>query len=442
MHKMMSQAVPPPKLSPHAKVLVCAGIAGLVSLVGWWQLFRDQPEIFPPGFVLPAEPPKLPDVENGLAVLAEAVAAMSLPNAEKEEKAIVYWREPWDADRMQPFVDAAPKVRLAVEQALRLPSWQERSGVGQRSFSKETDAAWFPLLAKTRELADSGDVAGALVWLELGYRLAGQYQDSPISLSHAMIEVGKIRILEGILVRLSALPGASDSMLKRAMFWMKPQPFPGKTLPTALAMDHRREMLECFDLRKDSRMKFGDILGIGKPEPPPNWLAESRFKPQTYHNLKLRHLAHLDHLLFSENSALARELMAAREMLESEAKLSLWSLDPNRAGRLLAAIHYAIHFKIAESIVVWESARRCCFVAMAAKRWSLANGGRQPADLTELIPRYVESVPLDTWGRPVRWEAATGTAYATGRKGIAGVPSFPAHQLSVAGEEGSAARLP
>ena len=85
-----------------------------MGYAGWFQLIRDEPPRIPPGFVLPEPLPAVGDAVNGLVYLDEEIEKQSWPEIEGGEgghKLIIGWRKPWDAERMQPLVDAAPAMR-------------------------------------------------------------------------------------------------------------------------------------------------------------------------------------------------------------------------------------------------------------------------------------------------------------------------------------------
>ena len=54
-------------------------------------------------------------------------------------------------------------------------------------------------------------------------------------------------------------------------------------------------------------------------------------------------------------------------------------------------------------------------VAIAIKRWQLQHPGQIPAQLEDLVPEYLTSIPADPWdGSPLRWSAADQIIYAVG----------------------------
>ena len=452
---MLSEAVPlfnrapmespPPPLSPRTKLWIVLGVLGGLGYAGWFQLIRDEPPRTPLGFALPERLPAVPDAGNGLVYLDEEIEKQSWPEIEGGEgghNLIIGWRKPWDAERMQPLVDAAPAMREILEKALGYSGWREETGPGTRSFYKSVDLARNLLLAKVRQLAEAGEVQAAMDCLEPVMRLSRRQEQTPISLAHFMIGAAASRASDATLMQVIALPGANDAILVRGFSWLEPPTALREDMIKGLAGDYRRDTEHWFDARKDPKLEFGDLVGMISGKDVPDWLAKSRFKPQAYHNLRLQHLALLDRISKDTGPARLQELRAARDSLEKETKLSSWSLDPNRVGRILAALNH-FDFKIAESTLSCDAFRRCCRVVVAAKRWSLAHGGQRVPALADLVPEYLPEVPLDPYdGRPLRWDAASGTAYVSGSDGVDDLPEFPPGEASVLRDGGVATRLP
>jgi hypothetical protein len=62
-------------------------------------------------------------------------------------------------------------------------------------------------------------------------------------------------------------------------------------------------------------------------------------------------------------------------------------------------------FRVGKSDIGRRATLRCAIVALAAERFRLANG-RWPKDLAELVPAYLQKVPLDPYdGKPIRLRA-------------------------------------
>ncbi len=69
---------------------------------------------------------------------------------------------------------------------------------------------------------------------------------------------------------------------------------------------------------------------------------------------------------------------------------------------------------------------RAVRVAIAIKRWQLKHPGQIPAQLEDLVPEYLNSIPADPWdGSPLRWSAADQIIYAVGPDWTPDVPVIP-----------------
>ncbi len=421
-----------------SKIGAVLGLLGVVGYLAWFQLIRDEPPRMPAGFILAEPLPPVPDADNGLVYLEAEIEKEIWPEIEKEQREIMGWREPWNEERMQPLIEAAPAMREIVDKALRFPGWRTESGPGSRSFYKAQQLAESFLRGKVRQFVEIDDAGAAMDWLEPLVQLSRRLEETPDSLASYMIAVGTNRVGDATLIRVLSRPGANDAMLARGMLWLASPTAHPQDMVKALARDYRL----WFDPRKNPNLKLGATAGLLSGKEVPDWVAKSRFKPQAYYNLMLRQLALLDHLTRIPERGGLQKLRAARDWLESESKLSVWSLEPNRAGRILAGTSH-VYFEMAESIWSCDAFRGCCRAAIAAKRWSLAHDGKRVPAIAALVPEFLPAVPLDPYdGQPLRWDAATGTVYSIGPDGIDNLPTFKTGEMGAFGEQGVAARLP
>jgi len=412
----------------------------MISYLGWFQLLRDEPPRKPPGFVLPEPLPPVPDAENGLVYLSAEVDKEIWPELENEHREIISWRERWDQEKMQPLVEAAPAIRTIVEKALSYPGWRAESGPGSRSFYKEVELARNLLMTKVRQLSETGNLNEAMDWMDPVAQLSRRLEQTPISLAHVMIGAGISRVTYSTLLRLLTQPGADEALLARGFAMLEFPTARPEDILKGTALDYRRDA--GFDPTKNPKLNLSAVFGLIGGKEVPEWLIKSRFKPQTYHNLMSQHLALMEHLCKDTGRSGLRKLRAARDSLEAESKLSVWSFEPNRAGRILAATCH-VNFKLAESMLSCGSFRQCCRVAIAAKRWSLAHEGKRVSALTDLVPDYLAAVPLDPYdNQPLKWDAATATVYCIGQDGVDNIPDFKPGEASSFGEMGAGVRFP
>ena len=422
-------------------------LGALVSLgtAIWFQLIRDEPPRMPPGYVLPDFPPPVSDADNGLVYLDAEVAKETWPEIESGKDGhtgIIGWREPWDEEKMRPLVEAAPAMRAIVDKALSYPGWRTESGPGTRLFYKPVELACKILLAKVRQLVEANDTPAAIEWQDLMFRLAQRQQESPISLADAMIAAGTWRTMQASLMRVLARSGSNDATLARGSAMLESPTARREDIMRGIALDYRRETARYFNPTKNPNLKLGGLFGLIGGKDVPEWLIKSRFKPEAFHNLVLQHIALLDRLTKTTGRGRLQELRAARGWLEEESKLSVWSFEPNRAGRILAA-SYGGFFKPVEAMIFGDAYRQCCRAAIAAKRWSLAHRGEPVPTLADLVPRYLSAVPLDPYdGQPLKWDSVTGTAYVIGPDGVNNLPDFKPGEVSGFGEKGTGVRLP
>ena len=439
----MSPDAASPPLSLRIKVLTATGILALLGYLGWVQLIRDEPEMIPAGFVLPAPFAEVPEAENGLTFLINEMEKRDWPELTPEQAEIIGWRMPWDAGLMQPLLDAAPAIRKITEQALEIPHWQGVMISDEATVFKRFIVPLNIVQAKAQALSQAGDGAGALEWWALIGRAAQRYQESSRTLAALMLGTGSRVVLDRALMQLLAQSGNSGTVLAQGMALLDSPPLLKENLMRAWAEEVREEKAACPDLRKHSTWPPAKLIGFFKTAEPPGWLANSRYKPQASFNLNARHFDMLSRLGFKEGREARAEVKAERERVHAESELSLWSFEPNRAGRVIAGSNFKTLFHIEKNAMTKEAARRCCRAAIAAKLWSLGHGGKRPTALTDLVPGYLEEVPLDPENNlPLRWDAVSGLVYSLGPDGLDNLPVIPSGEFFISGDEGAAAYLP
>lgn len=433
-------------VSRRAKAVVVVAVAAMLGYFAWFQLLRDEPPLMPPGFVLPGPLPPLNDADNGLAYLEAEIGKVQWPeieSADDSREGIIRWSAPWDEELMRPVVEAAPAMRKIVENALRYPEWRLESGLGNRSFYRSLFIARDFIRTKIRQLAEANNADAAMDWLALELRQARRHAETPVSFAGFMIATGAMASEDRVLMRVLGTPGVCDAELLRGSAMLEPPVGRMEDLVVTMAREYQREADLCFDPREDTRVDFAALFGRANEEAPPEWLVKSRFKLRAYHNLRLRHFSMLDRFAKHIRPEGIRELRAAQLILKGELEASVWSFHPNRAGSILAATWNQAYFTAAQALVATNAARSCRRAVIAAKRWSLAHGGQRVPSLADLVPEFLSDVPVDPYdGRPLRWDAATGTAYVIGYDGVDSLPTIPQNEPGVSGEEGAAARLP
>lgn len=257
-----------------------------------------------------------------------------------------------------------------------------------------------------------------------------------------MLGTGSRLVLDRALMRILAQSGNSDPVLAQGMALLGSPMALNQMLMRTVAEEWREDRSAWPDVRKHPTWSPAKLIGFFRTTPPPNWLANSRFKPQASFNLNVRYFEMLSQLGFREGREARSELKAAREWLGTESELTLWSIEPNRAGRVLAGCNYKSLFHIEKNAMSKEAARRCCLAAIAAKRWSLAHRGVLPVSLTDLVPDYLPEVPLDPEiSQPLRWDPTSGVVYSMGADGSDNIPVIPPAEVFASGEEGAAAQV-
>ena len=313
-------------LSQRTRTGIVLGVLFSLGMAVWFQLIRDEAPKMPQGYVLPDFPPPVSDADNGLVYLHEQVEMAHWPEIESGKdghQAIIGWREPWDAARMQPLVDAAPAMRGIVEKALSYPAWQSESGPGTRSLYRSADLAGDFFQTQVRHFAEANNPAAAMEWIEPMFRLARRREESPISLADAMMPAGIRRRLQGSLMRVLALPGADDALLAKGFAMLESPTVRQEDILRGLALSYWRETVLWYDPSTNPRMRLSGFFPKIGGKQVPGWLIKSRFKPRAYHNLVLQHLALLDKLTKNTGQDAWQELRAASDWLDAESKLPL-----------------------------------------------------------------------------------------------------------------------
>lgn len=439
----MSKDIISPPFSIRTKVFLPIGLLLISGYFLWVQFYRDETEHPPLGFTWPAPVPKIPDKENGLIFLVQEMEKRTWPEIRPEQSEIIGWRRPWDAIPMKPLVDAAPAMREIMEKALALPQWQDPMISDQLLYIKGLLPPITILQAKAMDLSQAGDGAGALEWCGLMRNALSRYQESPRSLAALMLGTGSRLVLDRALMRILSQSGNSDPVLEQGMALLGSPMVLKQMLMRTVAEEWREEKSACPDLRNHPTWPPAKLIGFFRTTQPPHWLANNRYKPQASFNLNVRYFDMLSRLGFREGREVRAELKSAREWLGTESELTLWSFEPNRAGRVLAGCTFKSLFHIEKNAIFKEAARRCCLVAIAAKRWSLAHGETLPVSLTDLVPDYLPEVPLDPENsQPLLWDATSGVVYSMGADASDNIPVIQPTEVFASGEEGAAAQVP
>ena len=429
--------------SARVKATMATGLLFILGIVLWMQLYRDETEHFPTGFAWPAPVPTIPDQENELIFLVQEMGKRKWPEITSEQSGVIGWRMPWDAVLMKPLLHAAPAMREITEKARELPQWQDGMIADGLLSLKEFLLSINILQAKAMELSQAGDGAGALEWCGLAREAVLRYQESSRSLASLMIGTGSQLVLDRALMRILAQSGNSDLVLAQGMTLLGSPMVLRQMLMRSVAEEWREDRSAWPDVRKHPTWSPAKLIGFFRTTQPLHWLANSRYKPQASFNLNVRYFDMLSRLGFREGREARAELKAAREWLGAESELTLWSFESNRAGRVLAGCNYKSLFHIEKNAISKEAARRCCLAAIAAKRWSLAHGGKPPVSLTDLVPDYLSEVPLDPENsQPLLYDATSGVVYSMGVDGSNGIPVIAPAEVFASGDEGAVAQVP
>jgi hypothetical protein len=91
-------------------------------------------------------------------------------------------------------------------------------------------------------------------------------------------------------------------------------------------------------------------------------------------------------------------------------------ISGNRHGREL---YYTLRLSL-EAVLEYKCAENCSVratrILFALKAYSMDHDGRLPATPDELVPEYLDAVPLDDYdGKPLRYDPAKRIVYSVGR---------------------------
>lgn len=124
-------------------------------------------------------------------------------------------------------------------------------------------------------------------------------------------------------------------------------------------------------------------------------------------------------------------VFAELEELTLQRKGVLRFLDANFSGRQIVwTFFWVFQSDFLEYCRYFLFETRAVRVAIAIKRWQLKHPSQIPAQLEDLGPEYLPSIPADPWeGSPLRWSAADQIIYAVGPEWKTNVPVFPSTSM-------------
>ncbi len=162
------------------------------------------------------------------------------------------------------------------------------------------------------------------------------------------------------------------------------------------------------ELRKSRTLRreaFGDFRKV-------RWLAGFQFKPNTTKQLVAaysRNLIDLADLPYSE----AKTKFYEKERLIPQGAFTA-ELRPNREGEVLLAVVSISEWMVFIRLLRFECELSATRLLIASYRFRLQTGNF-PAQLSDLVPDFIETVPRDPFdGQDFRYNAACGLLYSVG----------------------------
>lgn len=431
----------PPTAPTKTKAAVILLMAGVMALFVWIQFYRDEPPRVPAGYTEPDPRPIVEDSKSGMHYLETEFRARGWPTYGSKVRPggdMSLGKKPWEYDAGESTLDQGPILRVLLEKALTYPFWRGASGyAGPMSISVRV----FKMTnEQIHHLADQGNLPEAMEWVELARRVSAREMELPDTLISYWRGLINGRGQDVLLMRVLAREGIPPEMLERAAAWLEKSVYDRSVLRRALQGSYEDlkswELDELLTMLNDSRTYNKTTF--------PAWLGRSRLKRQAFYNLGLEQCAMIDRLCGLRGPDAVTQWDRAFQKLDEERNMSLWTLDPKAASRALAADRSLGNVEAGRMIILdLEAYRGCCRAAVAAKRWALAHGGKRPALLQDLVPEYLTAPPIDPrTDQPIKWDAATGTAYLIGQDGVDDVPVFARGEVSVIEKSGTGARLP
>jgi hypothetical protein len=357
-----------------------------------------------------ARRPVIPDEENSALVILELAAEMEGPDIAADIKKnlpllgkakLPRWGEPWPPEML-----AATKDYLAEQAELvarldaihDMPRGRFPLDVTGNPLDLISDmlsdraalrgAAKVQALAALRDAAE-GDVNGALARCRTIMNMASSVRDDPMLISSLVsisIDAVTVQTIERVLAAGSTEPelaNATQALLRdHELSSAFPNGIKGERLWQIAMHGYARE--RGFEAFRD---------GTG---PRPTLPAGGRYLFGGWLNLNQAKMMDLMDPLIETLGNPREALTAARQLEKDVAELSLWHTVTKVALPSLsrAVTHWVRHVALL----------RCAQAGLAAERFRMAEG-RWPESLDELVPEYIDAVPLDPFDeQPLRYK--------------------------------------
>lgn len=430
------------KLAKFLSMVTCLLIGG----GAWFQLLRDEDPVPVPAELAGTPGPTVPDEENGLLFLAASLKERKWPLSNSVQYGVLQGHKPWDMAAMKSLLEAAEDLKSRVEPALKLPGWQENE---YRDRLSSVGVKWKVeiLRAKAMELAEGGRMDEALDWLSVAHALVVRCAEKNQDVSGVMRTAGPLRAIRWSVMLLLSRHPADRKAVVEALRMVRS---PAEDFAELRQAVRRTAWSALADLPgKETDGKGGcpavtELRQLNPAKGIPDWLIRSRYKPDATRNLLLSHFEHLARTGFQEGPEARAAVLALSAKVDAEVKSPVLSVDPNRAGRILAAgivrdtVHLAnIYF------VPLEAMRRCQETVLAAKLYAMDHGGEVPESLKKLVPDYLMAIPADPYAvQPVTWMPAARMAWVVGDDGSGKMPEVKAGEFCSPDNKGAWARLP
>ena len=355
------------------------------------------------------------DAANGFLRLAEAAAELAWSEEDRLEVEAMALQGAWEGDRLQQIVARNERALALLEVALRLPGFESRPALERVSDDPPDMLPWLELahLAMLRAglRAEAGDASGVLADAFLPIRLGQLVQsDTSSVLIHGMFGAA----LKGIAVR--DLPDLLPHV----------RPTPGESRAAARALDSLRTDASAwramwsgeYRVMSASFTPF-DVAQVLGEEGEASARRIAALLPAAY--------------AYQPNATIGAYAQVIRE-LRSHAGEPCAALRPEaepRAGRL-ARIADALRPNGGGLLMLRQGAgrllyfelRRCesdaglaALQALIALRAHQVEHGTLPATLQELVPRYLDALPIDAYdGEPLRYDAGRRRLLSVGTR--------------------------
>jgi hypothetical protein len=253
------------------------------------------------------------------------------------------------------------------------------------------------LLIRLREK----DVEGALESAQASLVAVRSIGDEPL-LSSQYLRIYRDQSIVLSIERILAQDQGSERSLARLQLLLEEE----EATPTlhCAVRGHRGGMHDMLSALADGRIKLADVAREWRDRPrSPGLVGGLKDDLEEYASIGMIRRSHAFILRwlsdYLEATKLPPEQFATRHQKLAEAA------EMNPETPVLSRILIRQDARVGEVFLRTQAALRCGVVGLAAERFRLANG-RWPKDLAELMPAYLNRVPLDPYdGKPLRLRA-------------------------------------